>query len=326
MIHSWLKSTDGNGSTARVMLFDFRKAFDLIDHNVFLCKLSSYGFPTSIMLWILDFLSNRKQRVKMSNDCCSEWGVLRAGVPQATKLGPWLFLIMFNDVKISNLDLWKCVDDSTMFKVVMKNELSSMQAHVDQFVVQTKTDGFQLNESKCRELRITFSKAASLMDAITIIDKDIEIVSSANLLGVIVSDDLKWNAHIDMICKKVATRLYFLRQLKRAKLPSYDLLFFYKTCIHPVAEYASPVFHNALPQYLSDVLEKLQKRALRIVYPDLSYTQALDVSGITTLYERRDETSVLLFQQVVEKSNHKLHHLLPPRNNSNICNRRKRFL
>ena len=51
------------------------------------------------------------------------------------------------------------------------------------------------------------------MDAITINDKDIDIVSSSNLLGVIVSDDLKWNAHIDMICKKVATRLYFLRQL-----------------------------------------------------------------------------------------------------------------
>ena len=70
-------------------------------------------------------------------------------MPQGTKLGPWLFLIMFNDVKISILDLWKYVDDSTMSEVVMKNELSSMQAHVDQFVMQTKTDGFQLNESKC---------------------------------------------------------------------------------------------------------------------------------------------------------------------------------
>ena len=80
-----------------------------------------------------------------------------------------------------------------------------MQPHVDQFLMQTKTDGFQLNESKCKELIITFSKAASLMDAITINDKNIEIVSSAKLLGVIVSDNLRWNAHIDMICKKVET-------------------------------------------------------------------------------------------------------------------------
>ena len=60
------------------------------------------------------------------------------------------------------------IDDSTMSEVVMKNGLSSMQARVDQFVMQTKTDGFQFNESKGKELRITFSKAASLMDAITI--------------------------------------------------------------------------------------------------------------------------------------------------------------
>ena len=47
-----------------------------------------------------------------------------------------------------------------------------------------------------------------------------------------------------MICKKVAARLYFLRQLKRAKVPTNDLLSFYTTCIRPVAEYACPVFHG----------------------------------------------------------------------------------
>ena len=34
MLHSWLESTDGNGATTRAVLFDFRKAFDLIDHHV----------------------------------------------------------------------------------------------------------------------------------------------------------------------------------------------------------------------------------------------------------------------------------------------------
>ncbi len=148
-------------------------------------------------------------------------------MPQRTKLGPWLTLIMINDVKIPNLDLWKYVDDSSMSEVVIKNEISSMQGYVNQFVTQTKTDGLQLNESKCKELRITFSKAEPLMNAITINDKEIELVSSTKLLGVIMSVDLKWNAHIDMVCKKVATCLYFLWQLKRAKLPSHDLLLLY---------------------------------------------------------------------------------------------------
>ena len=87
--------------------------------------------------------------------------------------------------------------------------------------------------------------------------------------------------------KKVSSRLYFLRQLKRAKIPAKDLLTFYLTCVRPVAEYACPVFHVSLPQYLSQDLEKLQKHALRIIYPGLSYTETLSEAGIVTLFDRR---------------------------------------
>ena len=80
MLHSWLESTHGNGATTRVMLFDFRKAFDLIDHHVLAQKLSSYDFPQSIMCWILDFLTKRRQRVKLSHDCASEGHALPAGI------------------------------------------------------------------------------------------------------------------------------------------------------------------------------------------------------------------------------------------------------
>jgi hypothetical protein len=60
MLHTWNKDTDGNGSTTRVMTFDFRKAFDLIDHNILSEKLTKYNIPTSVMLWILDFLTDRE--------------------------------------------------------------------------------------------------------------------------------------------------------------------------------------------------------------------------------------------------------------------------
>ena len=85
------------------------------------------------------------------------------------------------------------------------------------------------------------------------------------LLGLNLSSDLQWNCHVAEISKKVACRLYFLRQLKRANIPAKDLLIFYLTCIRPVTEYACPVFHNALPAYLSAELEQLQKRAMRII-------------------------------------------------------------
>ena len=86
-----------------------------------------------------------------------------------------------------------------------------MQSRVDEFVTTSRADGFQLNESKCKELRISF-KSESILEPITINNTNIEIAPSAKLLSVMISNDLKWNVHVEMICKKVATRLYFLRQ------------------------------------------------------------------------------------------------------------------
>ena len=206
----------------------------------------------------------------------------------STKLGPWLFLVMINDLSVANTNIWKYADDTTLAECVEKNETSSMQSRVDKFVTKSRADGFQLNESKCKELRISFIKSENTLEPVTISNTNIEVVPSAKLLGVMISNDLKWNVHVEMIGKKVAVILYFLRQLKRAKVPANDLLSFYTTCIRPVAEYACPVFHTALPQYLSDQLERLQKRALRMISTnDLSY-RLEEVFNIPTLYHRRE--------------------------------------
>ena len=75
-------------ASVRVFLFGYRKAFDFIDHGTLAAKLKEVEVLNSIVNWILDFLSDRSQRVKLSRDCLSEWGAVPVGVPQGTKLGP----------------------------------------------------------------------------------------------------------------------------------------------------------------------------------------------------------------------------------------------
>ena len=57
MAHSWTKETDGNGVTVRVVLFYYKKAFDLIDHRILVEKLCKLKLPTKIINWVIDFLT-----------------------------------------------------------------------------------------------------------------------------------------------------------------------------------------------------------------------------------------------------------------------------
>ncbi|KXJ06855.1 RNA-directed DNA polymerase from mobile element jockey [Exaiptasia diaphana] len=306
MLHSWYKDTDGNGSTVRVVLFDFKKAFDLIDHSILMTKLQDYDLSPWVLDWIASFLTDRKQPVKLSHDCFSEWGSVKAGVPQGTKLGPWLFLVMINDIDVSSVNLWKYVDDTSIVETVHKGQPSEIQVAVDELVEQVQADKFQLNESKCKELQIHFSRNANTLEPVTINNKPIEVVPSAKLLGLTISNNLKWNAHIENVTKKCASRLYQLRQLKRANAVPDQLMCFYKTCIRPVTEYACQTFHDGLPRYLSEELETIQRRALKIISPALNYEQALNEHSMTTLHQRRKDLTEQLFKEINDDSNHKL--------------------
>ena len=70
MVHKWLEATDGNGAAVRVFLFDYRKAFDLVDHHILANKLQQLNIPHSVFNWVIDFLCNRLQRVKFSKVAC----------------------------------------------------------------------------------------------------------------------------------------------------------------------------------------------------------------------------------------------------------------
>ena len=80
--------------------------------------------------------------------------------------------------------------------------------------------------------------------------------------------------------------MHLRRTLKKCGVPTSDLITVYFSLIQSVIEYASAVFTN-LPKYLSDALEGIQKRALRIILPNLHYDNALILSGLPSLEDLR---------------------------------------
>ena len=90
-----------------------------------------------------------------------------------------------------------------------------------------------------------------------------------------------------------------------------ELLLFYITCIRSILEYGSPVFHRSLPSYLSEDLDRLQRRAMKFIYSELPYVKAQELSGVLTLYDRRETSAAELFDEIHANQSHSLHKLLP---------------
>ena len=88
-------------------------------------------------------------------------------------------------------------------------------------------------------------------------DLTVERVSQFKLLGITVSEKLKWNDDVANICFKMNKQLHFMGQLKRAGMSTNDLLFFYQTVIRPIAEYVCPVWHSGLTVDQSDRIESI---------------------------------------------------------------------
>ena len=88
MVHTWAQATDVTGSSVRVVLLDYSKAFDLVDHSTLAAKILGLRIPSGVARWACDFLLDRRQRVKLSSYCFSEWGAVPSGVPQGTNWHP----------------------------------------------------------------------------------------------------------------------------------------------------------------------------------------------------------------------------------------------
>ena len=73
------------------------KAFDLIPHNLLLDKLKAYDLSTKSLNLIKDYLSGRRQRVKVAN-AKSDTVKINRGVPQGSVLAPLFFNIFLNNL------------------------------------------------------------------------------------------------------------------------------------------------------------------------------------------------------------------------------------
>lgn len=220
---------------------------------------------------------------------------------------------MINDLDVpSSNGIFKYVDDTTIHEVVKKGDRSRAQDMINEVNKWSKDNKFELHSKKCKELRISFSRSPRLYDATTTGEICIATVDTIKILGVTLQSNLKWNSHTTEIIKKSSRRLYFLLQLKRAHVNEKELVKFYTTCIQPVLLYACQAFHYSLPEYINSSLERVQKRALRIIFGyHMSYSELLNLAELCSLDDRREELCQSFFRKIVNHPQGSLYNLIP---------------
>ena len=91
--------------------------------------------------------------------------------------------------------------------------------------------------------------------------------------------------------------------MNRARVSPADIVIVYCSLIRSILEYACPVWHSGLTLAQSNDIERVQMRCLRIIYPELSYCDALFISGLEKLNERRQSITVNTFQSIKDPDN-----------------------
>ena len=112
--------------------------------------------------------------------------------------------------------------------------------------------------------------------------------------------------------------MFIIYQLKRAGLSQTDLVRIYVTVIRSVLEYACPVWHTSLSNYLTNSIETIQKRCIRTISPVYAYDEVLLMTDLPTLLERHTKLCMKYFHKLISPG-HKLHHLLPDWRNLQYC-------
>ena len=178
-----------------MILTDFSKAFDRIDHNILIRKLVWLNVRPCVISLIVDFLHHRQQVVKYKG-CISDVKNNNAGVPQGTKLGPVLFLIMINDAcNDCPFPFYKYVDDLTILESRHYNQQSQMQPQINSLETWSLSNNMKLNPKKCIVMTISFMKRP-IQQTFYIDTTSLNAASVVKVLGIYIQQNLKWDTQV----------------------------------------------------------------------------------------------------------------------------------
>lgn len=194
-------------------------------------KLKKMGFGKEALKWIKSFMSQRKQYVHMRKSNKKYNSISRmiyGGIAQGSMIGPLLFILFINDLaiflKVKVKSLLKSFFDLLLFAddiLIILSNIILENLEIDTFTVMSyfsqwcKINLFNVNTSKSKFLLFNVNNELIKDFQVLLDDEQMERVAAAKYLGILLDDTLKFNDHVDIMCKKLHGAIFVLRVLSR---------------------------------------------------------------------------------------------------------------
>ena len=155
-------------------------------------------------------------------------------------------------------------DLPTHNQIIQADQLKS-QGYLDAIKDWTANQKMVLNKKKTKAMIVNFTDNYQFANRLKIDDEALEVVDHTKLLGVIISNDLKWEMNTEYLVKKANSRMELLRKVATFSKSMEDKKNIYILYIRSILEQSCIVWHSRLTQEDANDLERVQKAAIRII-------------------------------------------------------------
>ena len=184
----------------------------------------------------------------------------------------------------------------------LPSENVKSQNHLEKIEAWTKENEMALNTEKTKYMVINFTKNYQFSTRLTLGQTKLEEVTECRLLGVTLTNQLKWHKNTENLVKRANTRMIILHRLYEFNLPVEEMVNIYILFIRSIAEYSCVVWGSSITEEEITNIERIQKTALRIILKDEyeDYASALELSCLKSLKERRKDLSLAFAKKCIK--------------------------
>ena len=305
-------STKGECVAVLASLIDWKKAFPMQCPTLGVKSFIKNGVRASLIPMIASFFEGRHMKVKWRG-LLSSLRYLPGSGPQGSTFGVLEYLSQSNDnsENVPVDDRYKFMDDLTILEFiqlidvglasfnlraqvpsniplhnqVIRSEHLKTTKSIKETNDWTEKNLMMLNQKKTKQIMFNFNRGKQFTTEVTLKNEPLEVVNEVKLLGVIISDDLKWHKNTNYLTKKVNKKMRMLHIAAKFTKNREHLKHIYKTFIRSNLEFSSTVWHSSLSVADRQDLERIQKAAVKVILGKdyVDYTQALSDLNLESL-------------------------------------------